>query len=117
RERERALEGMLARRLGDPREALDHAARSDGDEVVRERLAGLGIGLDRRADHLAAAADPEQAPVAQTREEFSDHRTDGAGVRILEDVLAGGKRHGKGAYAVEARRRKRIRLTALPREA
>ena len=89
------VERVLARRLGDPGPRLDGAAGADLDEVQGQGVSALGVVLERRADHLAATADAEEAPVAQPGEEFSDHRPGGAGVGVLERVAAGGERHAR----------------------
>src|SRR5215207_2057996 len=89
---ERPGEGMVERvlpvRVGDPRPRGDLAVRADLDEVVgRELLAGVGVVLGRRADHVAVLGpDAEEPAVAQAGHEPADDRADGARVRVLEDV-------------------------------
>jgi Thioesterase superfamily len=82
------VERVLLVRVADPRPGGDLAIRADLDEVVgRELLAGLGVVLSGRADHVAVLGpDAEEPAVAQAGHEAADDRADGARVRVLEDV-------------------------------
>jgi hypothetical protein len=85
---EGTVERVLLVRVGDPRPGGDLAVRADLDEVVdAELLAGLGVVLGGRADHVPVlGADAEEPAVAQAGHEPADDGADGPRVRVLEDV-------------------------------
>jgi hypothetical protein len=59
-------------------------AQADLDEIGRQRVAILGVVLERRDEHPVAGPDPEDASIAQTREKGPDDRAEGARVRELD---------------------------------
>ena len=82
------VERVLVPGVVDPRPRGDLAGGAHLDEVGDgELLAGLGVVLGGRADHVAVLGpDAEEATVAEGGHEAADDGADGARVRVLEDV-------------------------------